>query len=29
LPSTSPANARLSLQQKCVEWQLLKETLAM
>jgi hypoxanthine-DNA glycosylase len=25
LPSTSPANARLSLQQKCIEWQLLKE----
>jgi hypoxanthine-DNA glycosylase len=25
LPSTSPANARLSLQQKCVEWQLLKQ----
>lgn len=27
LPSTSPANARLSLQQKCVEWQIVKQTL--
>lgn len=27
LPSTSPANARLSLQQKCVEWRLLKQIL--
>ena len=25
MPSTSPANARLSLQQKCAEWQLLKQ----
>jgi len=25
MPSTSPANARLSLPQKCVEWQLLKQ----
>lgn len=27
LPSTSPANARLSLQQKCVEWRQLEQLL--
>jgi TDG/mug DNA glycosylase family protein len=27
MPSTSPANARMTLQQKCSEWRLLKHTL--
>lgn len=27
MPSTSPANARMSLQQKCIEWKLLRQAL--